>query len=170
MACISPLLPTEIVESVVAYLPLHDLTSASLVCRVWRLGAFPHLYHTVYLTLRRHLQLFSERVANENTGTLPLSIYTRGLVFDENNQTITREPTGVIREQDLADLAILVPKLVRLECFHWHLPYIPRNTKLLTALQNECTSLKSLHWRIGENRNTLDFEAGEYFRVVLFLR
>jgi hypothetical protein len=70
-------LPCEVWSDALAYLPLRDLASASVVSHSWQILAFSHLYHTVYLTRPSHLEQLAARVILKVNPALSLYWHAR---------------------------------------------------------------------------------------------
>lgn len=151
-------LPNEALNIIMSQLRLCDLAKASRVCREWQILAFPHLYHTVYLTRARHLQLFAERAVSQCLTQLSIRGYTRKLIFDEANYRgrsgrRTKGRRGVnriIAEEDLEHLVTLLPRLRCLEHVSWDLDFIPHNPEVVRVMEGACPNLRSIHWSVNK--------------------
>jgi hypothetical protein len=134
--------PNEIWGLVLAHLPLHSLTSASLVCRAWQKLLFAYLYHTVSFTQPCHLEQFAGRVTSDDD----VSAHIRELVMGKERSWLEdAEVENIIREDDLEHLTIVLRAIApRVEHFSWQLNFLPGNSEVITLLQTGCSNLRSL--------------------------
>lgn len=148
VACAADL-TNETWSNVLSYTSLHDLAAASLVSRTWQALAFPHLYHTVYLTYNTHLESLAKRIASDQDGPLSLRNYIRGLVIDKNIRRESECSGGFITEEDYHRLIDMLPQLSQLGHFSWEKAEILRDSGVIDTLQTGCPNLKSIHWYIS---------------------
>lgn len=111
-------LSPEVIHLIFRFLPWPCLRAISLVCRYWRIIAFPLLHHTIGLVNRRCGMDFIKRALEESsTGEntqLQICSSVRRLYVDLQ---VTMAP------KDLADFGQAVSKMTKLESLRWDVSY-----------------------------------------------
>ncbi|CUA73036.1 hypothetical protein RSOLAG22IIIB_10479 [Rhizoctonia solani] len=124
--------PVELLTMVFAQQSPHDLASASLVCRQWQRAAFPHLYHTMYISEYTHLEVLDERLMKTDVpDSMSVQAHLKSLILCGSN----------INYVDPAYLDSIVPQLVHLTCLYWELPFTPAHFGPFA----ECPKLEAVH-------------------------
>lgn len=133
-------LPNEVFALIFCYpIPLPDLATSSLVCRTWRVLAFPHLYHTVRLSHPTHLKRLIKMFGSENAiSALSISTCLKGLV-------ITKNYSKIIYMLGLDSLKKIIPRLSGLRHLSWEAPLLPRDLRIFKMFQRRCYKLDSIH-------------------------
>ncbi|CAE6451442.1 unnamed protein product [Rhizoctonia solani] len=131
MSLLSTQLPAELLPMVLAPQFPRDLASTSLVCRQWQRIAFPYLYHAVYLSTSAHLKVLTERLLEKDVpDSLSIPVHLRCLTFGGS----------IDNNRDMKYLDSIIPRLDRLSCLYWVLPFTPDHFAWFTA----CPKLKSV--------------------------
>lgn len=134
-------LPNEVLDCILCYLSLSDISSASRVSHAWQACVFPRLYSTVYLSHMAHLKSFAKRVKlDDDRGPLSITANTRGLVL-----------TNEFGDGFIGHLKTIIPRLYDLRRLCWDLPCQPGDTEIFHLFQTCCPKLDSVdlsihHW------------------------
>ncbi|KAG8766419.1 hypothetical protein FRC12_006893 [Ceratobasidium sp. 428] len=157
----STVLPIEIWGSILTRLTqLSDLCSLSVVCRNWRPLAFPHLYHTVYLSRSSHLEQFAEGVG-ATSSALSFADHIRELVLDGGPDPGNYRAT--IFNANLGSLVKVLTLTTGLRRFAWNLNFVPKNPRLFEVLRDNCPNLRTFEFEAPADIGM--FSGGGYTRM-----
>ncbi|KEP50432.1 F-box-like domain protein [Rhizoctonia solani 123E] len=134
-------LPNEILAWAFRYLSNHELATISLLCRTWRVLAFPHLYKFISLSRKSHLESLAARITSDTgSGALSIIAHIRGISISTYDSDRGRAEDRVhnITESCLAHLKTIVPRLTQLKSLHWDLDFLPNDSKYLKLFQTHC--------------------------------
>ncbi|KAG8733823.1 hypothetical protein FRC10_012125 [Ceratobasidium sp. 414] len=137
------LLPGDIWNHILACLHhrFHDLFTASLVSKDFRLLALPHLYHAVYLDHPGYLKQLALRIAADDTSTLSVREHVKGLFI--GRWVMQVDEAGCESKNDMESLKKILSVLPRLRHLTLEVLVAPQDQDIWEILRVKCTELRS---------------------------